>query len=105
MSQWLLTSARICRFLRPQGGREEHRRPIGPAGPAPVTPLEPTQAHFGFWQLPCVSVPPAQEHITIITVQVAMLFGNLPAGKESTKGWGLVWTLTCLGMPLLHCHF
>lgn len=52
-----------------------------------------------------VCFPPPKEHITIILAHPAMFFGNLSARKESTKGWWLMWTLICLGMPLLHCFF
>lgn len=99
----LPASATSC---SPREGQEELRRPTWPTGPAFMTPLESTQAHFDFWH--CVSAPPPTTpdgHITIITAQVAMLFGNLSARKESTKEWWLIWTLTCFGMPLLHCHF
>lgn len=47
---------------------------------------------------------PRKEHIPIVVVQMAMFFGNLPAGKEITKGWWLTGTLLCLRMPL-HCLF
>lgn len=96
MSQWLSTSACVCRFLPPRGRRGAAPEAHLAQSPAVTMSLEATQAPgISSHCIVCPLPPPHKEHITA-TAQRAMFAGN-SARKASAKGCGGRRPLTCLG--------
>lgn len=87
-------------FLPSQGGQgrpSEAHQSVWPTGPAVVTSLASTQAHFDFWRPHCVSVPPAAKNTshTLLHRWPCSLVIYQPR-RENAKEWWLIWTLFVL---------